>query len=985
MQMRWLDVSKPLTLYWHAKRLSARALSDLPNFDLHYKQSFITQFLETAQASSQKTRWLGKPVSTTECLLAKTLRVHRTPSPWRLNESVARVLILVGTIALLFRCGVTGALADVVISGLATTQPSTALKGLVLIEELNCAACHAKGTALAARSKTAPRLAQLGSRVNPHYLEAFIAAPQHIKPGTPMPDLLSSLPASEQREAAPALTHFLLSLQTNEFSLQPPDWVAAQHGQRLFHSRGCAQCHSPRDDQGRELLLDTSTPLGALETKYSFKSLVAFLKQPHASRPSGRMPDLKLVDRDVERIAHYLLKDTRVPGHLAYTLYRGQVWEGIGSETVTAERAGFVDDFSLSSLGGLQHHSAVEFDGWLNIPTPGRYTFFLTMNGGSLSVDGKELVRQNPSDGRGVKSLESSADLDSGWRRIQLTYYHTGHDPKFAFVFEGPTTQRGPIPSSMLSISNQPIPAFAPPTVDATLATRGRQLFGTLGCANCHDDLQVPAAGASALVGLNPTSSRGCLSEAAGPWPRFALSPEQRRCIATALPQAEQPQLDAQQRIDKTLITFNCIACHERDGLGGISSDRKSLFTGTQSAMGDQGRFPPPLTQVGSKLKPEWMADVLLHGKRQRDYLDASMPQFGAAQVGHLVELFGKVDALEVAPVPTQVELPASKAAGHELIGANGLGCIACHTFNGQKAGDLSALDIARAPERLKKNWFHLYLRQPGRFHPSVIMPSYWPDGHSVRPTILGGDTALQIEAIWNYLSDGERAKKPVGLSRQSNEIHVGDVPEICRGQSGIGYRGIAVGYPERVNLAFDSGEMALRQLWKGEFVNADNGSFHTRGTDHIALPPGIPFHRLESMEDNWPYKGKTNHAFPQDHGYQFLGYYLDAKRMPTFRYRYGDIVVSDFFEDAVDKDSRAFLKRTLSFDAKTAPKPFYFRVAAGKNVRSLSERRFRISALEVRLVSDHKALTREGNATELLIPLSLPEGRSTLTLEYQW
>ena len=43
-------------------------------------------------------------------------------------------------------------------------------------------------------------------------------------------------------------------------------------------------------------------------------------------------------------------------------------------------------------------------------------------------------------------------------------------------------------------------------------------------------------------------------------------------------------------------------------------------------------------------------------------------------------------------------------------------------------------------------------------------------------------------------------------------------------------------------------------------------------------------------MEDNWPYKGKTNYPFPQDHGYQFRGYHLDALRRPTFLYDYGPI-----------------------------------------------------------------------------------------------
>ena len=687
------------------------------------------------------------------------------------------------------------AFAEVAIPGLASSQLDPELNGLVLIEELNCAACHTSDGPLAGRSKKAPRLAAVGSRVNPNYLEAFIRDPHGTKPGTIMPDVLTQLGEEEKGQVAKSLTHFLLSLKQNDFSLQPPDAVAAKHGERLFHSRGCAACHSPRDANGTELLQKNSAPLGALEKKYSFKSLVEFLRQPHASRPSGRMPDLRLTGPDLERIAHYLVRDTRIPGNLSYTLYRGDVWEGLGSDNVKAERAGLVNNFAAESLGKLQQHSALKFEGWLNIAQAGRYNFLLQMNGGSLLVDGKQLIQQEPSDRRGVKRMEGTTELAAGWRKIQLVYFHTGYEAKFSFEMEGPNFARQPIPSSMLSISDKTIPAFEPLRVDAELAARGREQFGKLGCAKCHDDLGVPAKSATAFAKLNP--NRGCLSEAAGPWPRFDLSAEQRGLIAKALPRAERLRLDDRQQINKTLVTFNCIACHERSGLGGIAPERNANFTGTREALGDQGRLPPPLTHVGAKLKPEWLAEVLLHGKRQREYLDAAMPQFGETNVGHLASLFGKVDELEAVTIPKVANVQESKNAGYEMMGTTGFSCIACHDFNGQKAGGPGALDIVHATERLKKNWFHLYLREPARFHPTVIMPAYWPGGQSARPDILGGDTAQQIEALWTYLEDGTRAKKPAGLSRQSRELRVGDVAEICRGRGPVGYRGIGVGYPE--------------------------------------------------------------------------------------------------------------------------------------------------------------------------------------------
>ncbi len=535
----------------------------------------------------------------------------------------------------------------------------------------------------------------------------------------------------------------------------------------------------------------------------------------------------------------------------------------------------------------------------------------------------------------------------------------------------------------MLSVSNEPLSAFVPPQVNAEFAALGRERFAKLGCANCHDDAGVKSAPAVAFAKLQP--ERGCISASDGAWPRFDLSADQRALIAKAMPRIETRELSDRERLHKTLATFNCTACHERTGLGDVAPGRKALFTGTAPALGDQGRLPPPLTDVGAKLTPAWISAVLLDGQRQRGYLDAAMPQFGAANVGHLVELFGKVDRLEDVVFPKVANIQESKNAGYEMIGVNGFSCIACHDFNGEKSGGAGALDIVHVTERLQKSWFHLYMRQPQRFHPAVIMPSYWPGGKSIRPGILGGDAAQQIEALWTYLEGGTQAKKPAGLARTSNELRVADVAEMCRGRGAVGFRGIGVGYPARINLAFDSEEMALRMLWKDDFAIVDAGSFRPKGGDRISFPPGVPFHRLKSPEDHWPSKGKTDFTFPQDHGYQFRGYRLDALRRPTFRYQYGDIAVEDFFEDARDKDGKAFFRRRLTFDAPAPAAPFHFRAATGQKASVDPLGTATVGSLQLRIAGGHRAETRDGDPAEVLIPLTLPKGRTTLVLEYRW
>ena len=62
---------------------------------------------------------------------------------------------------------------------------------------------------------------------------------------------------------------------------------------------------------------------------------------------------------------------------------------------------------------------------------------------------------------------------------------------------------------------------------------------------------------------------RGCLTGEAGT-PRFDLDADQVELIKSALPEVDNAIFNDAQMIDKTLVAFNCLACHEREGLGGV-------------------------------------------------------------------------------------------------------------------------------------------------------------------------------------------------------------------------------------------------------------------------------------------------------------------------------------------------------------------------------------------------------------------------------
>src|SRR5262249_55242033 len=148
-----------------------------------------------------------------------------------------------------------------------------------------------------------------------------------------------------------------------------------------------------------------------------------------------------------------------------------------------------------------------------------------------------------------------------------------------------------------------------------------------------------------------------------------------------------------------------------------------------------------------------------------RPYMHVRMPGFGLANVVPLVEAFAAGDKLPPAPAVQFTDTAAKvKPAGRHMVGSQALGCISCHTFAGHKAQGVQGIDMTLMSRRLRRDWFHAYLIDPQKIRPGTRMPTAWPDGKSVLPDLLGGQAATQVEAIWQYLKDGDQAQLPVGL-----------------------------------------------------------------------------------------------------------------------------------------------------------------------------------------------------------------------------
>ena len=505
----------------------------------------------------------------------------------------------------------------------------------------------------------------------------------------------------------------------------------------------------------------------------------------------------------------------------------------------------------------------------------------------------------------------------------------------------------------------------------------------------CHDDLrdQVDAEKIITPPALaDVRASRGCLADRPTGTPDYHLDDDQRAAIESALAGMRGPDgatIGGDDWIDHQLATWNCYACHARDGRGGVQDARDPWFTSKGHDLGDEGRIPPDLTGVGDRLTRGWLSDVLERGNPVRPYLATRMPRFGVANTAGLADALIAADAVPAKTRPRVRDRPElARDAGRLLVGEDGFACITCHDFNRRKAPTMEVLDLVHTTDRLRYDWFARYLVDPEAFHPGTRMPSFWPRGASLRDDVLGGNTERQLKAIWTYLEDGPRARDPVGLDRKGRELVVGGDAIVYRGKLWeAGFRGIAVGHPEGLHLAFDAEATRLALLWKERFLDASAhwnvqgmGRVRPLGRDVIVLPKGPPFVELQDAPAPWPTEVDRS-----DH--RFRGYDVDERGYPTFRYEFRGVTIEE-----ASRPAEGTMRRAIRFAAKESPLTIEMLAARGKRVDrdGKSHRiddRWTISAAG----ADVTTFQNDDGTTDVRCSIRIDEDPTTVTLEYRW
>jgi mono/diheme cytochrome c family protein len=501
-------------------------------------------------------------------------------------------------------------------------------------------------------------------------------------------------------------------------------------------------------------------------------------------------------------------------------------------------------------------------------------------------------------------------------------------------------------------------PAFEepPPTGDAM---RGKAIVRQRGCLSCHalelegtsvlSDLRAPNWASLGQGEVEKSESvKGCLAVAPrSPAPDFRLSQRQRADLhAYLVAQATHPEVAPAPlwQLERTIASRRCNACHET----------------TEPATHSFANKPPPLHEVGAKLRPAWIDRVVSDGggPRIRPWMKVRMPRFRRVnKVGDLLAAASGAPLAEdegpTGAPPVLDDRRVQEGAQYLGRGEGGLGCVTCHNFGGFDPGSATpAPDLRSAYARIRPTWFSRWLADPLRMSPGTQMPAFFADAPEdfSRP---------RVEAMWAALSLGGKMPVPEGvaLENQHLPIVVDRDPVVTRTfLEGAPHRTIAVGFPG-VSFAFDAESATLLFAWSGGFldmkpvwVGRGGDKAVPLGKTFFTAPPGHPLR-----------VSRDSPASPVFRGYEM------EQNVPVFLYDLGALRVRERIAPARGARAPALVR---TFDVQGATSDIWIATGDVAGVTTT------ITGARPDGPGRHRATARAGKSLRVQVTLRADRGR---------
>ncbi len=327
--------------------------------------------------------------------------------------------------------------------------------------------------------------------------------------------------------------------------------------------------------------------------------------------------------------------------------------------------------------------------------------------------------------------------------------------------------------------------------------------------------------------------------------PGYRLREEQRVAVIeylTAMPKRAEPAGKSSNKIASAaksdgadvILARNCLSCHSRGLSTGIAEQVPAIVAAHQEL--DPVRpalAPPSLSDVGDKFERAAIQSAATTAAApRRPWLKIRMPRFAFApgEVDALADYLIAADRLpprEDTRAPDTTAAPSDDAllaAGGRLVTSEGFGCASCHQIGKStpKQESLGAMgtDLSLSGERIRRQWFDRWVRNPARIVPRMEMPSI----EQPVPGVLGDRLEDQLAAVWHVLNRPGFTPPAAGAIRVARTRNMPEEPEpaivlaeVLRVGKRAFARPLVVGLSNRHTLLLDFERNRLTGWWVGD------------------------------------------------------------------------------------------------------------------------------------------------------------------------
>ncbi|GAB4048194.1 PA14 domain-containing protein [Spirosoma litoris] len=272
-----------------------------------------------------------------------------------------------------------------------------------------------------------------------------------------------------------------------------------------------------------------------------------------------------------------------------------------------------------------------------------------------------------------------------------------------------------------------------------------------------------------------------------------------------------------------------------------------------------------------------------------------------------------------------------------------------------------NTIPLTAGPHDIKvyfsRSWFRpglgLYVSQAGTRPQPLHAPTSLPEPDPVAVVSVNpdfSDAGNQVQRIRSFVQlPGEKTKRTHSLS---------------------------VGSPVGIHYTVDLNQMALLQVWKGDFANTTE-MWYERGEPQLLAPLGPPVY----LPAQTPLMVLTNDAaaWPDSVGeniLQYKGLSINKQGVPMLTYTLAGATVTD----ATRAEGNA-LVRTLTLAGSPTGAP-YCRVASGSVIEEVSKGLYAVNDRSYYIQIDPKAkvkMRQSNGKQELLLPVDLKNGTGSV------